>query len=378
MDNVLVANEAWQLSLPKPEPSLGIAAYRRERRAALLRSPRKLWNYRCYLRAQRTEHLDYLPIKIDIENVSRCNFRCVMCQVSDWPKLKRAEDMSFDDFKTLIDSQHGLVEIKIQGMGEPTLARDTLFRMIRYARSKRIWVRTITNASLLHLNDNYSKMIDSGANEVQISIDGASKDTFEGIRRGSKFEQVIENCKLINSYAANKRRYSTKMWVVVQQANYQELNELVHLASEIGFRNVVFSLELLGWGQDSWNEINSGLSAQDQVTPELAQELLDQGLQYGIKVGFWTAVAKYSASRPESMCPWPFERAYISSDMRIVPCCMLANPEVSDLGEAKQFSEHWNGRLYREFRQDHLEGNIPSVCRECYSDSGASSQVLVL
>ena len=69
VDNVLVANEAWQLSLPKPEPSLGIAAYRRERRAALLRSPRKLWNYRCYLRAQRTEHLDYLPIKIDIENV---------------------------------------------------------------------------------------------------------------------------------------------------------------------------------------------------------------------------------------------------------------------------------------------------------------------
>jgi hypothetical protein len=30
--------------------------------------------------------VDYYPIKLDIENVSRCNFRCTMCAVSDWPQ----------------------------------------------------------------------------------------------------------------------------------------------------------------------------------------------------------------------------------------------------------------------------------------------------
>jgi len=47
-----------------------------------------------------------------------------------------------------------------------------------------------TNASLLHLRDNYKKLVDTGVNEIQISIDGATKDVFEGIRVGSVFESV--------------------------------------------------------------------------------------------------------------------------------------------------------------------------------------------
>jgi MoaA/NifB/PqqE/SkfB family radical SAM enzyme len=59
--------------------------------------------------------------------------------------------------------------------------------MIRYAREKHIWVRTTPNASLLHLKDNYRKMIDADVNELQISVDGASKQVYEGIRRGANY-----------------------------------------------------------------------------------------------------------------------------------------------------------------------------------------------
>jgi MoaA/NifB/PqqE/SkfB family radical SAM enzyme len=59
--------------------------------------------------------------------------------------------------------------------------------MTRYAREKHIWVRTTTNASLLHLKDNYRKMIDADVNELQISVDGASKQVYEGIRCGANY-----------------------------------------------------------------------------------------------------------------------------------------------------------------------------------------------
>ena len=356
----------WQLHLPQPEPSLGTEAYELERKLALECSPRRLENYNRYLESGRRSAVDYLPIKMDIENVSRCNFRCIMCQVSDFPEKGRAADMSLEDFKQLIDEQYGLVEIKLQGLGEPTLAKDTLFEMIRYARSKHIWVRTITNASLFHINDNYIKMIDSGSNEIQISIDGARKETYESIRRGSNFERVIENCKLINSYAESKNIHSTKMWVVVQKSNESELNDLIELAHESGFRSLVFSLELIEWGQDRWHETIDGLSTRNQMTQNIAEDLIGQGARYGLKVSFWRATTKYSTSDVEKLCPWPFERAYISSDMRIVPCCMIANPEVSDLGDAHNFTRDWKGEAYKEFRQAHLEGNIPRVCQVCY------------
>ena len=48
-------------------------------------------------------------------------------------------------------------------------------------------MRTTTNASLLHRKDNYHKMIDADVNELQISVDGASKGVYEGIRRGGNF-----------------------------------------------------------------------------------------------------------------------------------------------------------------------------------------------
>lgn len=362
-----------RLKLPTPEPSLGLSAYRREKWLALLTSPRRLLNFICYLRSSRRgASVNYLPIKLDIENVSRCNFRCTMCQVSGWSEYKRADDMPFEEFKHLIDHQYGLIEIKLQGMGEPTLAGDTLYRMIRYARKKHIWVRTITNASLLHLRDNYRKMIDSGANEVQISIDGATKETFEKIRVGSKFEVVKRNCKLINDYCAKKGRYVTKMWTVVQRDNLDELSALVELARELNFKSMVFSLNLTDWGQENWNQYNRAVTVDHMITRDLADQLMQRSHQLGLQLGFWNVTSKYSTTSTEKLCPWPFERAYVSSDLRIVPCCMIANPEVADLGDARAFTGQWNSMAYQEFRQAHLDGKIPKICQGCYDQNDFS------
>jgi MoaA/NifB/PqqE/SkfB family radical SAM enzyme len=359
--------DAWLRQLPTPEPMPNAGVYKRARWIALATSPKRLFNYMRYMRATRNSaSVDYLPVKLDIENVSRCNFHCTMCQVSEWPKLTRAEDMSFADFKKLIDEQYGLVEIKLQGMGEPTLARDTLYEMIRYARSKHIWVRTVTNASLLHINDNYRKLIDSDPNELQISIDGATKETFEKIRRGSNFEKVSENCKLINAYCREKNVERTKMWVVLQKENIHEMIPLVRLSKELGFQSMVFSLNLSDWGQDKWNTVNREATVDRTLTKEAIEEAVKVGNEVGVKVAFWNITSKYNHNTPSKRCAWPFERAYVSSDMRIVPCCMIANPEVSDLGDARSFTEIWRSETYQEFRQAHIEGRIPKVCQGCY------------
>jgi MoaA/NifB/PqqE/SkfB family radical SAM enzyme len=369
-----VVTEKWLRKLPTPEPVPNMRAYTRQRWIALATSPRRALNYLKYKRALRDKvDLNYLPIKLDIENVSRCNFHCTMCQVSEWPKFKRADDMTLDDFKHLIDEQYGLVEIKLQGMGEPTLGGDTFFEMIRYARSKHLWVRTVTNASLLHLKDNYKKLIDSDPNEIQISIDGATKETFEKIRQGSRFEKVVENCKLINDYATKKGVVRTKMWTVLQRDNVHEMLQLVKLGAEMGFKTMVFSLNLTDWGQEKWHEVNAAVTVDRTLTREMIESAVDLGEKLGIRVAFWNITSKYSTDTSARRCPWPFERAYVSSDMRVVPCCMIANPDVTDLGDAKSFTSVWNSDTYREFRRSHIEGRLPKICQGCYEAAGTPS-----
>jgi MoaA/NifB/PqqE/SkfB family radical SAM enzyme len=356
--------------LPAPEPSAGIAAYLRERELALALSTKKRENFERYLAASRTSIVEYLPVKLDIENVSRCNFRCTMCVVSDWPKGKRAEDMSVDSFKRLIDEQYGLLEIKLQGLGEPILQGEQFFEMIRYARARHIWVRVTTNASLLHLKDNYRQLIDTDVNEVQLSIDGADKATFEGIRPGSIFERVIENCRVINDYCRSKGIARTKMWTVVQQPNVHQLPDLVDLAAQLGFESQVFSLNLTDWGLESWHEINNQVSVQDTLSPESLFALAERGERLGVAVRFWNVNEKYRVGDPKTLCPWPFERAYIGSDMRVAPCCYIGNPDVfqidGKIDESRSFTDIWFGTEFQQFRREHLEGRLPKICEGCY------------
>lgn len=364
-DNPTIARDLR--GLPAPEPVPDMAAYIANRDRALGDSVRRS-NYELYLRGnRRSADLPYLPIKLDIENVSRCNFKCTMCVVSDWPKGKRADDLTLDAFKRLIDEQTGLLEIKLQGIGEPTMQGDAFFEMIRYARARHIWVRTTTNASLLHLKDNYRKLVDSGVNEIQISIDGADAETFEAIRRGSRFDMVARNCRAINDYCAERGVVLTKMWTVVQRANQGQLPDLVRLAARLGFRRQVFSLELSDWAKADWHERNSAVSVEATLDSDELMTLVPLGESLGVVVRFWNVTEKYSTESPETLCPWPFERAYVSSDLRVVPCCYIGNPDVFEFGAASSsLTEVWRGRALRDFRAAHLAGCIPSPCKNCY------------
>ena len=353
--------------LPAPYPVPNIDVYENTLKKSLNFDVNRKKNYEKYLQSsKRNEVIEYQPTRLDIENVSRCNFACQMCMVSTWDKRQRARDLELKEFKEIIDNQVGLVEVKIQGFGEPTMQRNVFYEMIKYARMKELWVRTVTNASLLHLKDNYKKLIDSGVNEIQISIDGATKEVFESIRHGSVFDMVVSNCKLINEYAASKGVELTKMWTVVQRKNQHQIKELIDLGKEIGFKHLVFSLNLVDFGVEEIKQRNASESIMETVTNRDALKYIEYGDSLGLNVRFWRQTGKYSTKSPDKLCPWPFERAFISSDSRIVPSCVIGNPEVADFGSANNITKVWNNETYKQFRKKHLDGDIPKICEDCY------------
>jgi len=305
--------------------------------------------------------VDHLPVKMDVENVSRCNFRCTMCAVSKWTKGQRARDMTLAEFKALIDEQYGLVEIKLNGLGEAMMQGDDWFAMIAYARSKNIWVRVTTNASLLHLRNNANKLLDSGVNEIDISIDGADAATFQGIRVQSDFERVKSNCSVLNELCARRGIVRTKAWTLVQRANRINLPAHVRLAERLGFKHMVFSTQLHGWADKDLEKRNAAEHAT--VNAWEANELVQIGRQLGVRVAFWDVANKFTLEKP---CPWPFSRAVVTSDSRTVPCCMIGDPDQFEIGKGKTFAENWSGVEYAQFRQGHITGNLPEVCKACY------------
>lgn len=362
------------MRLPSPTPIKGEEFKNAELKACLQLDPRKASNYEKYLSYKRGEEVDFLPVRMDIETVSACNFRCLMCTVSDWENGKRHGSMNFENFKTLVDQQYGLVEVKLTGLGEPLIQGDQLFECIKYLRERRIWVRMVTNASLLHFNNNIAKLVKSDLNDLTISIDGGSKEVFESIRRGSNFERVASNCKKLNTEYEKEGKQITKAWCCVQEENIEELEAIVCLAAKCGFRQITFSISLHGWGRDDLLESNRKRTANNSETLDYKRiaKLIRSGAAQGIEVTFWNVSDKYDSKNSSTLCPWPFERVVITSDMRFVPCCMIGNPDTFEVNSdgflsSKSFRDVWFGTEYKKFREQHSEGRIPDVCKSCYN-----------
>ena len=357
-----------------PRPSANMAEYEKIKGMRFALHPNCEKNYKQYLASAgegwNTEICDYMPVKMDYEVSSRCNFRCTMCLMSEI-STDRPPNMSFEDFKKSIDEQEGLVEVKLQGMGEPLLNPD-FFQMVDYAVAEHLWVRTTINGSLLHLNDNYKKMIDSGIGEIQISVDGATKKTVESIRRGSDFDVVVENCRMLNTYAETKgQQWRTSCWMLVQKENVDEVEELLELAGYMKFTRLTYSIAISDWSRDNWTQVNGEKEVTDIFTDAFADKLIRRGKELGIEVTFWDGKDKYSYDETKKhICAWLFGRAYISADMRIVPCCVVCDSHTCDMGDANRFMDAWNADKYQEFRKLHMEGDIPKMCLNCYENGG--------
>jgi MoaA/NifB/PqqE/SkfB family radical SAM enzyme len=358
-------NLAAEAVLPRPAPDT--KAYLAKLGRGFADFPERRANWELYQSRTAREEVGYLPIKMDYEVASRCNFKCVMCPVGTWPGGKRAEDTTYEQFETSLLEQSGLVEIKLQGAGEPMLNKD-YFRMIELAHSRHIWIRTITNGSLLRVNGNHRRIVDAGADEIQVSFDGSCAEVFQSIRRGSNFEQVCRGVREMHEHCARLGVLRTRAWCVVQRMNVHDLEEIVRTCSELGFPRVTFSLEADNWGLTEWeSRMEETIRLEEPLVNERLLSMVDLGKSLGIEVTYWQSTDKYEL-KPGRLCEWPFERAFISSEMRIAPCCTVSNPDTYELGKALPFPSAWNSPEYQEFRRMHLEHRIPDVCKGCYKE----------
>jgi len=137
-----------------------------------------------------------LPPHLYIEPTNACHLACVMC-----PRDQSRKPVGFLDFtlfeKIVSDSlAYGTRRrIILHKDGEPLLHPE-LERMISYLKEKRAARTVAFSTSGFGLNEEKARaLIESGLDEINFAVDGATKETYEKIRRNSRFEEVEENIR---------------------------------------------------------------------------------------------------------------------------------------------------------------------------------------
>lgn len=133
------------------------------------------------------------PITLQLEPSNKCNARCAFCPSKNITRPRGT--MSFELCKKIIDEAVAYPQfsrIIWYLLGDP-FTDDGFFEKVHYAKEKGVgWQHISTNAALLD-QETARQLLDSAINDINISLDGNSKKTYEDIRQGLCFETISEN-----------------------------------------------------------------------------------------------------------------------------------------------------------------------------------------
>jgi radical SAM protein with 4Fe4S-binding SPASM domain len=282
------------------------------------------------------------PKYISFEPSSKCNLHCVMCTRETLAQKPLNINMSFENFKRMLDQFTAPEEITLCGIGEPLLNPE-IIDMVEYVTSRGWRPSMITNGTIMR-PETAHKLIDAGLKKITFSIHGGTPETHHLIRQGPKnvdsLERVYENIKQFVDIRNEKK---SDVYVI---ANYlaarQTVSEFPHTlrhAKEIGVDEVV-ALRLIN--------VNGTL---DHLAPEPEQERQMVGYkkvaqELGVKFSFWEGMG---------FCKQLWECIYIMSNGDIGPCdgWLYDKPPMGNLLE-ERLEDVWNSTGYMELRKKFL------------------------
>lgn len=195
--------------------------------------------------------LKYLPKKIQLSYDFECNLRCISCRhtskhMSEF-QLKRYDMVKDTILKPLLKDTEIL---KISGSRELFVSKHSLkyFDELNPEEYPKLRYHIMTNCTLFtEKNWNRYPFMQKMIEKLIISIDAAKKETYEAIRRGAKWEVLLNNLYFAGQLRKSQKIKALNICFVVQKLNYQEMVEFIQLGYEIGVDEVTFS-RIANWG----------------------------------------------------------------------------------------------------------------------------------
>ncbi len=134
---------------------------------------------------------------IRISVTDKCNLRCFYCMPEAVPFIHHNDIITYEEIMELIKIFQKFEVKKIRFTGGEPFVRKGFINFIGLVSSKfpEIDFRITTNATLLD-KDKIEKLKSAGIKNLNISLDGLNKKTFEDITKRDLFHKVIENINL--------------------------------------------------------------------------------------------------------------------------------------------------------------------------------------
>jgi MoaA/NifB/PqqE/SkfB family radical SAM enzyme len=281
-------------------------------------------------------------------------------------------------FTRIVDQFPRIARVVLHGVGEPMMV-PALPRMIRYLKGRGTYVLFNTNGTLLTRRKG-KELIDSGLDELRVSIDAAEPQAFKQVRGRDMFGRIVRN---VRAFRATQRELAIEqprvsLWLTGLKETVAQLGDFVRLAHRIDVAEVYLQrLVYFPEGQGLARPQSALFAGGDDEEGRLVREA--EALARSLGVSFnasgatdpAASLTPHNEAQPWSPCRRPWTLMYFTAHGRAIPCCIapfsMRGYDSFTLGDATQQSlrEIWNGPRYQAFRSALLSDKPPQACAGC-------------
>lgn len=307
--------------------------------------------------------LESMPRRLVFELTNLCNLNCIMCgrNAKDFKPTVFSMDW-FRYFEPMFDT---IEEVTLMGWGEPTM-HPNFVEMLELIDKHSARKYFCTNGMRLDkLKDDLFKY---HVDVFGVSVDGATPETNNRIRRGSDLNKIEENLKEI--VRIKKERGLKYPWInfvfCAMKSNIHELPELVRLAARIGIEEVKV-VYLTAFDDTLAKEVLWGC---EKEVKEIFEEAMALGEELGIILKLpYVQGEDVAQDKDHRDCFVSWRDFFLGSDGYIRPCMSTARQfEKFDINTP--FEKFWNSedyQLYRRIVNDAVA--MEDTCKRCYQSS---------
>ena len=287
-----------------------------------------------YYKSKKTE-LPFYPDRLYLELTNKCNFECIMCPNGKGIMERKKGFMDYELAKKIIDEMAPHVQTIVLHIWGESLLHPRIFDIIKYCQKYNIRTELSTNTSLL--NENISRnIVDSGLSMIYLCIDGATKETYEHVRKNGDYEKSVKN---VEDFLRIKKEMNCRLFVNLQ----------IIVMSETKGEIETFKKR---WSVEGVNRINiKPLDTWGGQIPEI-NSLRTNGNNKPVK---------------RFHCPNLWYHAHIYWDGTLV-CCDRDFDAIYSLGNVKEgVMKAWNGYKMQMLRSKHIVQDLNDVpsCGNC-------------
>jgi len=319
-----------------------------------------------------THKIYSLPIIVLMPH-SRCNCRCVMCDI--WKANHDKKEISAEQLQKHIDDfvRVGVREVVLSG-GE-ALMHSNLWRLCSLLRENGIKITLLSTGLMLEKNVlEIMRQIDN----VIVSLDGSAvvHDRIRNIPQG--FDKLSAGVRALKK---QNPAYRVTARCVLQRYNFSDFFNTVAAAKEIGLDQISFlaaDISTTAFNHDKTElaeraseiALNKAETAAFRVIIEKSFSNLESEYQSKFiaeSPGKMRKIVRYYeavnglSDFPEVVCNAPWVSAVIESDGRVMPCFFHA--PYGNINDAS-FLEIMNSSRAIEFRKK-LNVHHDPVCKKC-------------